>query len=179
MRVYVGTYAKYNNGSIAGSWLNLSDYENHEDFMKACSKLHNDEHDPELMNQDWEGVPQGSISECSVDPKLWDLLKIEDYEYYSEKIKYYMEATGVNLEEAITDIIDNGFYYGTFRSTEEFAEDFAINVGYLSEIESSPLSYHIDWESYARNLQASFTFHYNNKKELIVFATNNEGIHYD
>ena len=24
--VYVGTYAKYNNGSLSGAWLNLSDY---------------------------------------------------------------------------------------------------------------------------------------------------------
>lgn len=25
-RVYVGTYAKYNNGSLFGKWLDLSDY---------------------------------------------------------------------------------------------------------------------------------------------------------
>jgi len=170
MRVYVGTYEKYNSGSIAGSWLNLSDYEDHADFMKACRQLHSDEHDPELMNQDWEGVPEGSISESSVDPKLWDLLKIKDYEDYAENIKAYMEATGVNLEEAITDIIDNSVYYGTYRSSEEFAEEFAINCGYLSEIESSQFAYHIDWESYARELSYDFTFHYNNKNELIVFA---------
>ena len=26
VKVYVGTYAKYNNGSLSGAWLDLSDY---------------------------------------------------------------------------------------------------------------------------------------------------------
>ena len=34
VRVYVGTYAKYNNGSIFGEWLTLGDYENAEEFYK-------------------------------------------------------------------------------------------------------------------------------------------------
>ena len=28
MKLYVGTYAKYNSGSLAGDWLNLDDYSN-------------------------------------------------------------------------------------------------------------------------------------------------------
>ena len=34
-RIYVGTYAKYNDGSIAGKWLDLNDY---EDMLKALNK---------------------------------------------------------------------------------------------------------------------------------------------
>ena len=30
-RVYVGTYGKYNNGSLFGAWLDLSDYSDKED----------------------------------------------------------------------------------------------------------------------------------------------------
>jgi len=31
--VYVGTYAKYNQGSIAGAWLNLEDYSDKDTFI--------------------------------------------------------------------------------------------------------------------------------------------------
>ena len=39
-RVYVGTYGKYNNGSLFGAWLDLSDYSDKEDFYEACRELH-------------------------------------------------------------------------------------------------------------------------------------------
>ena len=57
--VYVGTYKKYNSGSIAGGWLNLADYASYGDFLKACGKLHKDERDPEFMIQDSEDFPDG------------------------------------------------------------------------------------------------------------------------
>jgi len=42
-RIYVGTYAKYNSGSIAGKWLDLEDYSDKEAFLEACAELHKDE----------------------------------------------------------------------------------------------------------------------------------------
>ena len=39
-KVYVGTYAKYNNGSLSGAWLDLSDYSDKEEFYEACRELH-------------------------------------------------------------------------------------------------------------------------------------------
>ena len=41
--VYVGTYGKYNNGSLFGAWLDLSDYADKEEFYEACRELHKDE----------------------------------------------------------------------------------------------------------------------------------------
>ena len=41
--VYVGTYAKYNDGSIFGKWLKLSDYADRKEFYEACAQLHSDE----------------------------------------------------------------------------------------------------------------------------------------
>lgn len=32
-KVYVGTYAKYNNGDISGEWLDLTDYVDYDDFL--------------------------------------------------------------------------------------------------------------------------------------------------
>lgn len=62
-RVYVGTYGKYNNGSLFGSWLDLSDYSDKEDFYEACREIHKDEEDAEYMFQDWENVPENLIGE--------------------------------------------------------------------------------------------------------------------
>lgn len=58
-KVYVGTYKKYNNGSIAGGWLDLADYASYGDFLAACRKLHKNERDPEFMIQDTEDFPDG------------------------------------------------------------------------------------------------------------------------
>lgn len=71
-RVYVGTYAKYNAGSLEGKWLSLEDYANKAEFIAACLKLHKDEADPELMFQDWEGVPSWMIGESHIDPEVWE-----------------------------------------------------------------------------------------------------------
>jgi len=79
-RVYVGTYAKYNDGSLKGKWLNLNDYADHEEFMEACRDLHKDENDPEIMFQDYEGFPDGYYNESSVSAKLWDWLELDDEE---------------------------------------------------------------------------------------------------
>lgn len=54
--IYVGTYHKYNCGSIAGKWLNLTEYSSKEEFYEACKELHSDEEDAEFMFQD--GSPQ-------------------------------------------------------------------------------------------------------------------------
>lgn len=80
MKLYVGTYAKYNAGSIAGAWLDLNNYANADDFVAACRRLHRDEADPEIMfqdveiDEDWE---QGLYNESSV-PGEWWTLKAEE-----------------------------------------------------------------------------------------------------
>ena len=38
--VYVGTYSKYNRDSIGGAWLDLEDYGDKDEFMKARQELH-------------------------------------------------------------------------------------------------------------------------------------------
>lgn len=71
--VYVGTYAKYNNGSLSGAWLDLSDYSDKEEFYEACRELHKDEEDAEYMFQDWENVPEGLIDESWISENFFAL----------------------------------------------------------------------------------------------------------
>jgi antirestriction protein len=39
--VYVGTYRKYNDGSIKGDWLDLEDYDSKADFYEASGGVLN------------------------------------------------------------------------------------------------------------------------------------------
>lgn len=58
-KVYVGTYAKYNSGSIDGAWINLNECENYATFLNKCAEVHKDEEDPEFMIQDISDFPDG------------------------------------------------------------------------------------------------------------------------
>lgn len=51
-RVYVGIYGKYNNGSLFGAWLDLSDYSDKEDFYEASREFRNDEEDADDLVRD-------------------------------------------------------------------------------------------------------------------------------
>ena len=72
-KVYVGTYGKYNIGSLSGAWLDLSDYSDKEEFYEACRELHKDEEDAEYMFQDWENVPEGLIGESWISENFFSL----------------------------------------------------------------------------------------------------------
>lgn len=67
--IYVGTYAKYNNGSLFGKWLDLADYSNYDELITTMYELHSDEQDPEFMFQDYECPfleKMGLLSECHI-----------------------------------------------------------------------------------------------------------------
>lgn len=78
MKLYVGTYAKYNNGDLSGAWLDLDRFANAEEFEAACKRIHRDERDPELMFQDVETDPgcdwqEGLYCESSIPRDYWTL----------------------------------------------------------------------------------------------------------
>ena len=80
--VYVGTYGKYNSGSLEGEWVDLTQFSNKEDFYEYCRELHEDEPDAEFMFQDWEYIPDGMIGESWIEDSLWDLMPFyEEYGY--------------------------------------------------------------------------------------------------
>lgn len=58
-KVYVGTYAKYNSGSLSGKWISLKNCKSYSDFIQKCREAHEDEDDPEFMIQDTEDFPEG------------------------------------------------------------------------------------------------------------------------
>lgn len=135
-RVYVGTYAKYNVGSLKGGWLDLEDYYDNEQFYEACAELHEDEEDPEFMFQDWEGVPSKFKSESSIEEGLWEYLDLYDDD--KEIVEAYWDWVwdSATIEQA------RDAYQGKYRSEEEFAECYTEEI--YGEV---PQHLVVDWQA--------------------------------
>lgn len=75
-RVYVGTYKKYNEGSLDGGWLTLTDYKDYAEFCAACRKLHKTERDAKFMIQECSDMPDGlSVREWMDEQEFNDIIE--------------------------------------------------------------------------------------------------------
>lgn len=147
--VYCGTYAKYNSGSIAGQWIDLTEFDDVDEFVAACVALHKDEADPELMYQDWECIPSQYIGESWLDPEIWDYFRaIKESGLDSEVF-----AAGLELGLPLTDVEE--MYQGRYDSDEDFAYQMADDLGMLDDSAQWPHSC-IDWERAARDLMYDY-----------------------
>lgn len=155
VKIYVGTYAKYNNGSIFGKWLTLSDYSDLSEFYDACRELHKDEEDPEFMFQDFE-TPEllnGKISECGIDKDIFEIAEaMEDKD--ADMISAYVSLMGEKLTPELIEQAEERFY-GQFDSYTDLAEDYAEQTGMLSKVPESIQRY-FDFEAFGRDLSYDF-----------------------
>jgi len=165
-RVYVGTYAKYNSGSLEGKWLDLEDYSGIDEFEEACQELHGDgEH--EFMYQDWEGIPGQFISESHLDPEVWDAW-------------VNLDQDDKNILEAYLDSIDSSgtldaakqAFLGKFGSEEDWSQDYWESSGVLSGIPEN-LRYYIDHAAYARDCRMSGDVTFVEKSGMVFVFSNN------
>lgn len=159
-QIYVGTYKKYNEGSIYGEWLNLSDYSNYEELLQAMQELHQDEDDPEYMFQDYECseffIKQKLISECHISADIYEIAKqingsdydLEVIEAYAECMSYYHK----DVEDLLNSLSDS--YYGEYDSDEDFAQCTLEQDGSIPE--NLPSYIYIDWEATARHLMYDY-----------------------
>jgi antirestriction protein len=158
-QIYVGTYAKYNNGSLFGQWVDLEIYDTKDDFFDQCKKIHNNEEDPELMFQDYENIPKALISECSVSDNLFDYIHaIKDMEDETiEALGLFIDEKGINedtdFEELVQDFRDEyqGHYQGSEGTELEFTYQYIEELGILNEIPAHLQNY-FDYKSYAVDL---------------------------
>ena len=158
-RIYVGTYKKYNNGSIAGGWLDLEDYADKEEFLKACAKLHKDERDPEFMFQDWENLPSGMVGECFINAEVWDWIALDSSE--RELLAVYQE----NIDSSADIETAQYKFVGTYDSEAEFAEEWTHLTSGEPDFDSleTRLGIVIDWEAtWNCNLRHSYSCVYHN-----------------
>ena len=148
--IYVGTWEKYNNGSLAGAWLKLQDYKDAEEFYKKCKDLHSDEVDPEFMFQDIENMPTGFSKNEDVKEAYEKLEVIDSIELDAEII-----TAGIECEIEPDEIEE--CYAGSYNSDIDFAVELADSCGF-EEPTSWPNNC-IDWERAARDLMFDYREH--------------------
>lgn len=164
--VYVGTYRKYNNGSLDGMWLDLASFYDYEEFMNVCAYLHRDEDDPELMFQDWDNVPEDWQTESDFDEDTFD--KIREWANMDsdeqEAFEAFMNAFG---EDDIDSFRER--YEGQYDDMEEFARYIVEETGLLilphsgyipNEVRAQfeQVAKYFDFERYAEDLECDYTW---------------------
>ena len=152
--VYVGTYRKYNDGSLFGKWIDITKCYDYEEFMDVCRKLHADEENLELMFQDFENFPEAWYTESCMDEDTFDL--IAKYGKLDEEDQRIIDAyIDIHGEcRRISDCMKS--YMGQFDSEEDFAE-YVVNECCNLEEKMGSLYYYFDYKAYARDL---FRFDY-------------------
>lgn len=145
--VYVGTYAKYNEGSLRGLWIDLTTFDDYDEFINFCKAIHADEYDPELMAQDYECFPRDFYHE--------GFMSREDFDNIAE----YTEMCEKHSTEAVNDYMElhdslDGFeerYCGEWDSEEDFARHI-VESCYDLESRMGDLQHYFDYEAYGRDL---------------------------
>lgn len=141
--IYVGTYQKYNEGSLFGKWIPLDHYIDKQEFITACKLLHKDESDPELMFQDYEGLPSAMVGESYIDDAVWDLMSHEaDLEAKTAFVELYGSWDTDKFEEA---------FQGAYDSEIEFTYQLVDNCGTLDGMPEF-LQQYFDYEAFNRDL---------------------------
>lgn len=161
-RVYVGTYAKYNNGNLTGKWLDISDYSDRDEFYEACKELHEDEIDPEYMFQGWENIPDNLISESNIDSFVWDAIEFFDgdedkAEAFFSWIEHFGEMPP--YDDRVLEGFENSFY-GEWDSWETFCDDRAFeDIACQVPKEAIPfVERNFDFEGYRYELSIDYVY---------------------
>lgn len=165
-RIYCGTHAKYNSGSIAGKWIDLEDFAgDKEGFYDSCRELHSDESDPEFMFQDYEGFPAVFYSESGLPDALFEWLDLDEND--RELLEAYANATGYGADDITIDAARDAFH-GVYDSEADAAEK--MTTEYLEASGASLPDYVVvDWRAtWECNLRHDFATAYENGR-LWVF----------
>ena len=152
-RIYVGTYAKYNGGSIFGKWLDLSDYSDKEEFYEACRELHKDEQDPEFMFQDWEYIPSDLIGESWLADNIFEIIEAIDELDDDKKAAFEVwlnhgshDITTKDIPDLIRSFEDD--FQGAYNDEEDYAYEIVDECYDLPEFAKT----YFDYAKFARDL---------------------------
>lgn len=141
--VYVGTYHKYNSGSLFGMWVDISSFYCYSDFLDFCKAVHSDEKDPELMFQDYQNFPDKWYYESGFSESFDKILQFADYDNKDVALIWIDEMGHDDLDD-----IDFA-YQGQYNSKIDFAEEIADEE--FPEL-SEDSKFYFDYEKFARDL---------------------------
>lgn len=144
MKVYVNTYAKYNEGIGNSVELDPEDFSDKDEFLEACQEFHG-EGEHEFMFQDHEDIPARYINESLISDGLWDeFIPLDDAE--REICQLYWDNTDDGVSPQ--DIQDK--FRGKFDNMTVYAEQFIDDCYDVSKMGS--LANYIDYEKFGRDL---------------------------
>lgn len=143
-----GTYGKYNSGNLRGMWVDVSTFDDYEDFVNFCYAIHADEDDPELMYQDYENMPGSLYHESMGEEEFYKIA-----EYFELCDDYSVESVDDFLEFYSPEDLDrmHDAYGGVYDSKEDFAIE-TVNDCYDLEKMMGSLADYFDYEAFARDL---------------------------
>ena len=152
-RVYVGTYNKYNNGSLFGKWLDLSDYSDKDEFLEACRELHKDDQDSEFMFQDYENIPEAFISESWLSEKFFEVRDAIEKLSETQQEAFFVWCDHHNHdinEEDVENLISffEDDYQGEYKDEEDYAYEIVEQCYELPEFAKT----YFDYSAFARDL---------------------------
>ena len=159
--VYVGTYGKYNEGSLDGEWVDITDFDTYEEFIDYCRKLHGDEDSAELMFQDYAGFPEIWYSESGMDEETFYKIK-EFSELDNEKgaFEAYLEICDEG-SDSIEEFKDA--YIGYYDNPADYAREI-----YTDNIPEELIGY-IDWDAVWRDFFTTEGYEYVNGYVFMTF----------
>lgn len=168
-KLYVGTYRKYNNGSLFGEWITLSDFSDKDEFLAYCRQLHSDENDPEFMFQDYEGLPSSLYCESYIDAKVWDVIDaLADMDDdTAELFGEWMEHHCYDINEAADRVQQfedehcGDYSQGFTDPLKNYADEIAPDFLGISYERYEAVSYYIDLDAIARALDYDGYFEIN------------------
>lgn len=148
LKLYVGTWQKYNNGNLDGEWVDTEDFSYASDFWEHCSEIHKDEEDPEFdiqdfdYNEDWE--------EC-----LWNYSGKDVDEYY-ELLDKMQSMNLDNDPELFTALCDRDFTedYAVYRSMDDLCDEVMLSKCDYNKAIFDSIKYYIDFEQVKFDLNA-------------------------
>ena len=146
--IYCGTYGKYNSGNFSGIWVDISTFEDYEDFENFCLAIHADEEDPEIMCQDGENIPDSLCCESMGEEEFNQIA-----EYCELCDDYGVSAVDDFLEWYSPEDLDmmHDSYAGVYDSREDFAREIVSDCYDIENIMGN-LACYFDYEAFARDL---------------------------
>ena len=154
IKLYCGTFGKYNSGSLAGAWVDLSDFADMAEFMEHIRELHKDESDPEYMFQDVDNYTDLHISG---EPGLCEIERFLQFLNLPECDREILE--GYASIHGLADDIDaqletaQDAYCGTYDTMADYAEEITRECHEIPDF----LDRYIDWDRMARDFSMDHT----------------------
>lgn len=157
INIYVGTYHKYNCGSIRGKWLELPLTD--EELKSELDWIADTEIDPEFMIQDFETDLNIKIEECDNIEELNELARRTNNwsETQKEVFGCMVDDWSADTDDAIEKVDDYEYWYIDGDNDTQLAENYIDEMGGLQHLDRETLERYFDFESFGRNLAYNFT----------------------